>query len=96
MRDPSWYFLLMIFIILKWCITIKLSYYWGIIKKETYADRYKFMCNLLRGDEETRRKERMKEKRKTRGKYYMHEIPKGMSEDTLIMNDVINFEEAFK
>lgn len=31
-----------------------------------------------------------------RGKYYMHEIPKGMSEDTLIMNDVINFEEAFK
>lgn len=33
---------------------------------------------------------------KTRGKYYMNEIPKGMSEDTLIMNDVINFEEAFK
>lgn len=30
------------------------------------------------------------------GKYYMHEIPKGMSDDELIMNDVIDFEQAFK
>lgn len=44
------------------------------------------------------RREYVKHKKggKTRGKYYMNEIPKGMSEDSLIMNDVINFEEAFK
>lgn len=32
----------------------------------------------------------------SRGKYYMHEIPKGISDDELIMNDVIDFEQAFK
>ena len=73
-------------------LMVKLPTWLGLIKEETYADRYRFMSQLLRSCEDKNRKGG----KTNRGKYYMHEIPKGMSDDELIMNDVINFEEAFK
>lgn len=91
-QDSVTLWIMFFFWVLKWWIVIKVSKRLGLIKEETYADRYRFMSQLLRSCEDKNRKGG----KTNRGKYYMHEIPKGMSDDELIMNDVIDFEQAFK
>ena len=91
LQDPVTLWFMFFFWVLKWWIVIKASKHLGLIKEETHADRYRFMSQLLRSYEDKNRRSDY-----SRGKYYMHEIPKGMRDDELIMNDVIDFEQAFK